>query len=121
MASGATARPDGVRRWQALGRLPKGVMNKTEAAYAAHLRYLENIGEILWFKFEGIKLKLASSTFITVDFFVMLKDGSLEAHEVKGFMLDDANAKLKIAASMYPFTFKLIRKSRGGAWDIKVI
>ena len=109
------------KRIQALGRLKTGQMNKTEEAYAAHLELLRRAGEIAWFKFEGVKLRLADNTFLTVDFVVMLFDGLLEMHEVKGFMTDDANVKLKVAAQMYPFTFKLVRKAKGGQWTINEI
>jgi len=103
---------------QALGRLKVGAMNKTEAAYAATLDQRRMAGEVAWFKFEGIKLRLADNTFLTVDFAVMLSDGTMEMHEVKGFMFDDANVKLKVAASMYPFVFKVIRKGKGGTWSV---
>jgi hypothetical protein len=51
----------------ALGRLKTGQMNKTEEAYAAHLGLRKIAGEILRYKFEGIKLRLADNTFLTVD------------------------------------------------------
>lgn len=108
------------RALQALGRLKTGVMNKTEAAYAATLEQRRAVGEVAWFKFEGIKLRLANNTFYTPDFFVMLADGALEAHEVKGFWQDDARAKIKIAADLYPLRFVAIRaksKKNGGGWD----
>jgi uncharacterized protein (UPF0335 family) len=54
----------------ALGRLPAGTMNKTEAAYDEHLS-LRHTGDILWHKFEAIKLRLADNTFITIDFAVL--------------------------------------------------
>ena len=41
----------------ALGRLKVGAMNKTEAAYDAHLAQLQHAGQILWRKFEGLKLR----------------------------------------------------------------
>lgn len=109
------------RRVLALGRLPAGQMNKLEAAYDAHLGALQAAGEILWRKFEGVKLRLADSTFYTPDFFVMAKDGVLEAHETKGHLLDDANVKIKVAASIYPFRFFLVRrkaKRDGGGWSL---
>lgn len=106
---------------QALGRLKVGAMNKTEAAYAATLEQRRAAGEVAWFKFEGIKLRLADNTFLTVDFAVMLADGTMEMHEVKGFMFDDANVKLKVAASIYPFVFKVIRKAKGGMWTVTEI
>lgn len=98
-------------------------MNKTEAAYAVHLEYRRLQGEVLWFRFEGMKFRLADSTFYTPDFAVMLADNSLECHEVKGApMRDDAAVKLKVAADMYPIRFLLVRarpKKDGGGWSIE--
>ncbi len=103
----------------ALGRLKQGVMNKTEAAYERHLNSRLNSGELLWYKFEGVKLRLADKTFYSPDFFVMRKDGVLEVRETKGFWTDDAKVKIKVAASIYPFVFKAIYaipKKQGGGW-----
>jgi hypothetical protein len=45
---------------QALGRLKVGERNKTEAAYENDvLRPAMNTGALLWYKFEGLKLRLA--------------------------------------------------------------
>lgn len=102
-----------------LGRLPAGTMNNTEAAYDAHLQMLHRAGEIIWHKFEHIKLRLADKTFLTVDFAVLPASGLLELREVKGFFRDDAKVKIKVAASMYPFKFILVRrrpKRDGGGW-----
>lgn len=109
----------GRSRHLALGRLPAGTMNRTEALYAEHLGNLMHIGEVLWYKFEGIKLRLADKTFLTVDFAVLPKSCIMELREVKGFMEDDAAVKLKVAASIYPFRFVLVRarpKKAGGGW-----
>ena len=106
----------------ALGRLKVGAMNKTEAAYDQHLALLQHAGEIQWRKFEGLKLRLADNTFYTPDFAVMAADGVLEVHEVKGFWQDDARAKIKIAADMYPFRFLAIKaraKKDGGGWEME--
>lgn len=96
-------------KWQALGRLKTGEMNRTEKAYAAYLEALKTQGAVAWFKFEGIKLRLADKTFYSPDFAVMLSNGELEIHEVKGFWQDDARVKIKIASEMYPFRFKAIQ------------
>lgn len=115
------ARSDALTAMRALGRLPKGSMNKTETAYAAHLDARRSLGEVLWYRFEGMKLRLADATFYDTDFVVMVASGQLEVHEVKGFMTDDANVKLKVAASQYPFVFRLVRKGKGGDWDIREV
>lgn len=110
-----------MKRLQALGRLKTGEMNKTEAEYEQLLKLRQAADEILWYKFEGIKLRLADNTFYSPDFFVMLANGELEAHEVKGgFWTDDARVKTKIAASLYPFriiAFTKRSKRDGGGWD----
>jgi hypothetical protein len=104
---------------QALGRLKVGAMNKTEAAYAVDLNLLKHGGHVLWWRFEGLKLRLADNTFYTPDFAVMQASGLMECHEVKGFWTDDARAKIKVAADLYPFRFiaiKALPKKAGGGW-----
>lgn len=104
----------------ALGRLKTGQMNKTEAAYSAHLAARQAAGEILWHRFEAIKLRLADNTFYTADFAVMAADGVIELHEVKGHWADDARVKIKVAADQYPFRFvamKVRAKKHGGGWE----
>lgn len=107
---------------QALGRMKQGKMNGTESDYAAHLEGLKAAGQIVWYKFEGMKFRLADNTFYTPDFAVMLSTGLIELHEVKGFWEDDARAKIKIAADMYPFQFLAIQKRKkkdGGGWNVE--
>ena len=95
-----------VQRMQALGRLPRGRMNKTESAYVIEVLEPElQAGHILFYRFEAIKLRLADNTFITIDFPVITAAGQLEFREVKGRWTDDARAKTKIAAAQFPFRF----------------
>ncbi|MBF9234700.1 DUF1064 domain-containing protein [Microvirga alba] len=103
----------------ALGRLKTGEMNKTEKAYADFLSLRQRAGEVAWYKFEGVKLRLADSTFYSPDFAVMLNDGTMEMHEVKGFWQDDARVKIKVASELYPFRFIALKaraKKDGGGW-----
>lgn len=107
----------------ALGRLKTGERNKTEQAYEDYLGARQRVGDVLWFKFEGVKLRLADNTFYTPDFAVMLASGQMEMHEVKGFWADDARVKIKVAAELYPFRFLAARpkpKKDGGGWQIEV-
>lgn len=110
------------RGLQALGRLKVGAMNKTEAAYAMTLELRKAAGEVAWYRFEGLKFRLADNTFYTPDFAVLLAGGALEAHEVKGHMMEDANVKIKVAADLYPIRFFIVRakpKREGGGWKIE--
>lgn len=108
---------------QALGRLKAGQLNKTEAAYQDHLNHLKQYADVAWFRFEGVKLRLADNTFYTPDFAVMRDNGQMEMHEVKGFWQDDARVKIKVAAEMYPFRFIAAKPrpmNKGGGYDIEV-
>lgn len=103
-----------VTRMRALGRLPKGRQNQTEAAYEDKvLKPAMIAGEILWYRFEPVKLRLADKTFYEPDFLVMRKSGALEVHEVKGFWMEDARVKIKVAAAQYPFEFIAIQRVKG--------
>jgi hypothetical protein len=77
-------------------------MNGMEKRYAAYLETRRLVGEILMWKFEAIKLKLARATFYNPDFLVMKPDFRLELHETKGHMEDDAAIKTKLATEMFP-------------------
>lgn len=110
------------RSLQALGRLKTGQMNKTESEYCQLLELRKRAGEIDWYRFEGIKLRLADNTFYTPDFAVMLSTGEMEMHEVKGFWTDDARVKIKVAAEQYPFRFIAVKpkaKKAGGGWEVE--
>lgn len=100
----------GGNRSFALGRLKVGAMNATEAEYARELELLKAAGDVVWYRFEGLKLRLADATFYTPDFAVMIANGEMQCHEVKGFWTDDARVKIKVAAEMYPFRFFALKK-----------
>lgn len=108
----------------AAGRLKVGEMNKTESMYSAMLHQRVIDGDVAWFKFEGMKLRLADNTFYNPDFAVMLSTGELQIHEVKGYMMDDANVKIKVAAELYPFRFFVCRtkaKKDGGGFSVEEV
>lgn len=113
-----------IKRMQALGRLKQGQMNDTERRYADLLELRKRAGEIVWYKFEGLKLRLADNTFYSPDFFVMTSEYELQVHEVKGaaaIFEDDAKVKIKVAAEMYPFPFFVAiakPKKHGGGFEI---
>lgn len=104
----------------ALGRMKAGQRNKTEQAYENYLTLLYKMEKIAWFRFEGIRFRLADSLTYTPDFMIMLPNGLIEAHEIKGskaIFMDDSKAKIKMAAKDYPFTFKVVFPVKGGGWE----
>ena len=104
----------------AMGRQRDPRMNQTERAYGDRLELMRRAGEVAWYAFEGVKLKLADNTFYTPDYAVMRADGQMEMHEVKGFWRDDARVKIKVAADQYPFRFVAVQKAKGGGWKYEV-
>lgn len=118
-SSDATAAAGGGVKAKGKPQQKKDGMNRLEAEYAQILEDRKRKGEIAEWMYDAISLRLARSTFYHPDFLVMLPDGTLEIHETKGFMRDDAAVKLKTAAALFPFlTFFLVTKPRGGGWSI---
>ena len=119
------AKQNGTQRMQALGRMKTGQMNKTEERFAQMLELERHAGKVQWWKFEGIKLMLAKNTSLTVDFAVLPDTGILTMIDVKGskaMVTDDARVKMKLAAELYPFVFKLAYpRAKGDGWDIEEI
>ncbi len=96
-------------------------MNKTEAEYGTMLLARQAAGEIVWYGYERWTFKLADDTRYTPDFAVMLANGELEAHEVKGgFEREDAHVKRKVAAEQFPIRFIFAQKKEG-RWTITEI
>ena len=101
-----------------------GVMNKTEAAYAATLTVQKACGQIIDWWFQPIRLRLSESDALTTwtpDFMVLYSEGTLELVDVKGWAFeDDARVKIKLAADkFYPFlvtSVTPIPKKDGGGW-----
>lgn len=113
----------GVRgRGRSVRRQP-GAMNGMESRYAEHLEIRRLAGEVADWKFDRIKLRIAPKCYITVDFAVMLADGTVEFHETKGFMEDDAIVKLKVVAEdFWWFRFVIVKerpKREGGGFSFR--
>lgn len=107
-----------MKAMQALGRLEKGELNKTEQAYQNHLDKRRMAGEVMWYRFEPFRMTLAPKTTYTADFLVQLASGHLEVHEVKGFWTEDARVKIKVAAALLPvFKFVAIQMEKGTSKD----
>ena len=119
---GRAAPPPAVKQARGRVRHEPGRMNKTEAAYAAHLETRKAAGEIADYWFEPWKFRLADRTYYTPDFVVMMPDGTLEIHETKGHWEDDARVKWKVAGSIfYLFRFVAVSKGRAGLWYVNEV
>ena len=98
------------------GRAPSMKMNRLETAYSEQLEYRRFQREILWWRFDSMKLRLAKDTFYETDFVLMTADTMIEVHEVKGHWEDDARVKVKVAASMFPFKFVGVQRNGKDGW-----
>lgn len=111
-------------------RHENGAMNAGERAYAMHLDARLTAGEISGWWYELMTFKLADRCSLQPDFTVMLPDGSIEMHEIKGGKLDkrsdggqvwtywaeeDARVKLRTAARLIPFPLLVVWPKRGGS------
>lgn len=92
---------------------PAKYASKLESEYATLLELLKKAGEILWYEYEAVKLRLGDGAYYTPDFLVMLPDKTLECHEVKGHWREAARVRIKVAAGSKPFRFKAITKVKG--------
>jgi len=98
-------------------------MNGTEAAYAAQLELLRAAGEIAEYAFEAERLRVSyaavpnakndgASAWYTPDFRVVLADGTIEMHEVKGHWEEAALVRIRVAADEHPYVFRVVRSVR---------
>lgn len=94
----------------------KPLMNKLEAEF--HARLSTVLCEAKDIHVQAIKFRLANGLTYTPDFVVLGPLAKL-AFEVKGkWFTDDSNAKLKMAASLYPeIEWWLVWKDDAGKWQ----
>lgn len=106
----------GRKQFWARGRRPdNNVMNSSEKAYAAELQRQKDAGEIVDFKFHAITLTIADPPNAkdarwTPDFCVWDREMILGFHDVKGFMVDAALVRMKVAAAQYPHPIIVAKK-----------
>ena len=92
-------------------------MNGTERAFLAYLGK-QDCGARIYT--QAITLRIANGCRYTVDF-ITVNEFAISAYEVKGFFRDDANVKLKVAASLYPWIkFHLVTRKKG-EWRIEPV
>jgi len=87
---------------QAFSRDNNKYRSGLEQRYAGYLQQRFLLKEIVKWQFEALKFRLANNTFYTPDFYVLLPDGRIELHEVKGFVRAAGRIKFKTAAAQYP-------------------
>ena len=112
---------------RAIATMHKREMNHTEEKYSRLLEDRLRAGEIHWWGFECLKLRLADKTWFTPDFVVVAGTFALECHEVKGFWKnaghagwqEDARIKIKTCAEIFPVKFIAAVLMPDGGWEFE--
>jgi len=87
----------------------KRKMNKLELRYADQMELMKRSGNIVDWKFEGLRFKLADGAWYKPDFLIVMP-GRFEIHETKGHWREAARVRIKVAADLYPwFKFVAVR------------
>jgi len=102
--------------------------SKTERYYSWFLDNEKAAGHILRWEYEAIKFRLADTTekgreegkrgaWYTPDFDVWYPDGTLEIVEIKGYLREAARLRFLTIQQRYSgFRWRMIRRTKGGAW-----
>lgn len=103
--------------------LAEATMNRTEARFASQLEVRRRAGELQWWAFEPMKLRLARGAWYTGDFVALEDSGQLTLYEVKGHWEVAARVRIKVAAALYPWLrIVAVKATRGGgAWTFEEI
>ena len=95
--------------------------SKLERSYADYLHTLMVCGDIRLYRYEPQTFNLAPGVRYTPDFWVRLKDGKEEWHEVKGYakslLFRAGMVKVKIAVSQWPWMKFVLVTRRRGIWN----
>lgn len=93
-----------------------------ERRYAAQLAAAKANGGIFDWAYEPESLVLAQGARYTPDFRVVLNDGVVEFHETKGYRREAAIVRLKVAARLHPYIFRLVTwNSKTHTWASQLI
>lgn len=112
-----------VKNPRAAARVGADGLNGQERRYAEDLELRRRAGRVLFWTAHPFSLRLARSTHYRPDFLVVEADGSTDVVEVKGHWEDDARAKIKIAASLFPvWRFLAVRWDRTAkTWRVEEV
>lgn len=114
-------------------RIKPGERTKVEAEREALLERRKAAGEVLEFWFQPITFRFADRTSYSPDFAVLYPDGRYVLEDVKGakkekkegkptgrviaWVEEDAKVKMKLAAALNPFEFRMVWRDRAtGKW-----
>ncbi len=93
-------------------------MNALEQEFATE--YLEPLrlgGELQWWDFEPMRLRIGGSAFYRPDFIVVDGIGQVLAYETKGHWREAAKVRIRAAADRFPWIrFVGVTQDKRGVW-----
>lgn len=95
--------------------------NALERDWAGVLEALRRDGQLVAWHYEAFKLHLGGGAWFCPDFMLVWKDGEVSVDECKGFMREAAHVRLRVAAALFPFRIRLVRRGKGRSWNIEEI
>ncbi len=117
------ATPSGARTVAKAPISPPTYRSKLEAAYATYLHGLKLAGDIQQIRYEHVRMKIDKDTTYCPDFWVQLRDGTEQFHEVKPhttrILSREGRLKVRMAAIQWP-SWKFVEVERvRGTWTMK--
>ncbi len=101
-----------------------GGMNKLERRWSQELDREHLAGLIHGWRYNAMRLELATGAWFKCDFWVTLADGNntIRMDEVKGFWREAARVRIKVAARLYPeFQFRAVQWDGHAGWKVELI
>lgn len=109
----------GTAPMRSLGRVRTRKVDAAIEAYGELLATLRLRGDVLWFRANPIKLRLADETYYGPNFAVMVASGHLEMHHVVDAAKNESLTTVKIAAEQFPFRFVAVHRDDSCEWKFQ--
>lgn len=125
---GPPQRAKSVPKAKAITIEPPDTMNETERKYSRRLKAMLHAGEIAWYGYECIKMRLSEGSFYRTDFMVVTKEGYIELHDTKAYfkskkkpgITEASMVRMKGVAEKYPMFKVLATWEKDGTWEQRV-
>ncbi|MBP0714837.1 hypothetical protein ABXK61_16145 [Burkholderia sola] len=104
---------------RSLGHVRTRKVDAAIEAYGELLATLRLRGDVLWFRANPIKLRLADETYYGPNFAVMVASGHLEMHHVMDAAKNEPLTTVKIAAEQFPFRFVAVHRDDSCGWKFE--
>jgi hypothetical protein len=87
------------------------------------LEAMKRGGSLREWHYEAVSLRLGQGAWYQPDFMLVWHDGEISFDETKGLRREAAIVRIKVAAKLYPFRFRIVRKGKRGeaTWVVEEV